>query len=312
MVVIYWDGGNNMKVFRTNLIIPGCIALAILAFTPAQNVVIPCPPGDLAIDAYRNLSESKRTEALTSYRSDFSGALSAAEDKLHPQIENTPILIETRLKTLESLKEKILRPGKHYNCLSEVTDIAGIRLIIPDYAALPWIQDLIKKDFNVLSEENLLSNRRESGYRAVHFLISIDNRIAEIQVHTLRGLLWADASHKLFYKGPFKGNAEMEKFLINLSDAIYLLDSGMAAEIPSPPSTLPDQAVESLERAVSQIKKVGHPGPDTRFIIIEHDEDESGQDSLHLRLTIPFISPSDYFSLDEFRKIGFRFKNTED
>jgi ppGpp synthetase/RelA/SpoT-type nucleotidyltranferase len=291
---------------------PVFISPVLIALAQAQHPVATlCSPNDLAIETYRNLSASKRTEILNTYRHDFSDALSEAEERLQPKVENTPVLIETRLKTLESLKEKILRPGKNYSCLSEITDIAGIRLIIPDYATLPWIHDLIKTNFTVLSEENLLSNQRESGYRAVHYLISIDNRIAEIQIHTLRGLLWADVSHKLFYKGPYSENAEMDDFLTQLSDAIYLLDSGLAAEIPDPPSSLPEQAINALEQAVSQIRKVGHPGPDTHFIIIEHNEEESGHESLHLRLTIPFISPSDYFSLDEFRKIGFQIRSQE-
>ena len=46
--------------------------------------------------------------------------------------------------------------------------------------------------------------------------------------------------------------------------------------------------------------------PDVRFLVLEHDEDESGRNVLHLRLTIPLVLPSDYFSLDEFHDLGFQ------
>jgi ppGpp synthetase/RelA/SpoT-type nucleotidyltranferase len=286
------------------------IVFAILSFGSQEALFSqlgnPCPVGDPSVAEYRELSEFEQIELLESYRLGFVEALEEARDSLEPQIHGTPILLEARLKTTESLKEKISRPQKNYSCFSELTDIAGLRLVIPDYAALPYAEKLIRKSFQVLSEENLLLAERGSGYRAIHYLVAVEGKTAEIQLQTLRGLLWADVSHNLCYKGPFRGNQQLGQYLHELSDVIYLLDSGFSAELPTPPATLPTTAKDALERTVGQIGKVGRADPDRRFLIIEHDEDESGRDLHYLRLTIPLAFPSDYFSLDEFRDLGFQ------
>ena len=103
-----------------------------------------------------------------------------------------------------------------------------------------------------------------------------------------------------------KCHADFEIDEYDVDEAIYLLDSGFSARIPDPPEVLPATAKGPLEKAVHQIRQVGRKERDWRFLVLEHNEDQSGRDALYLRLTVPLSLPSDYFSLDEFRDFGFK------
>ena len=52
------------------------------------------------------------------------------------------IEVRNRLKTVASIQEKLVRKG--YKCFSSLTDIAGVMLVIPNYAAIPMATHAIE------------------------------------------------------------------------------------------------------------------------------------------------------------------------
>src|SRR5206468_13099127 len=114
-------------------------------------------------------------------------------------------------------------------------NFAGARVLITDDAALPLVRQSFENHFVIRGSEDLLRDVRESRYRALHYLAWVENRPVEIQNHTVRGTLCADASHQLVYKGPFGDNQTLISYLYRLSDVIFLLDSGLPGQIPEVP-----------------------------------------------------------------------------
>lgn len=121
-----------------------------------------------------------------------------------------------RAKTIESFQEKILR--KNYkNPKSEMTDLAGIRVIAYTEGDVQRISEIIKSSFRVNEESSIdkatvLGDDR-FGYRSVHFVCSIGQERAvlpeffpyidlffEIQVRTALQHTWAEIEHDRSYK----------------------------------------------------------------------------------------------------------------
>ncbi|WP_404932223.1 GTP pyrophosphokinase [Massilia atriviolacea] len=125
------------------------------------------------------------------------------------------LAVSHRTKTLESVIEKVTR--KDYADLSEMTDIAGIRVItyiesdVTRAAELVGTAFLVHTDKSVDKSEELSDDR--FGYRSVHFVCELgDARIAlpelapfkgltfEVQVRTVLQHAWAEIEHDRSYK----------------------------------------------------------------------------------------------------------------
>src|SRR5205814_6139582 len=96
-------------------------------------------------------------------------------------------------KSTTSISEKLLRESIR---LTQVQDIAGCRLIVPEMAD----QDRLVASLKTLFESASVVDRREHpshGYRAVHVVVKKSNKLVEIQVRTSLQHLWAELSEKL-------------------------------------------------------------------------------------------------------------------
>ncbi len=127
-------------------------------------------------------------------------------------------LIECRAKTVESLAEKVCRPGKNYSQeLSSLPDLAGVRVIAHYLVDIDSINSLIRKTFEVIENES--DDKADAldvdkfGYRSVHFVVmqkaerlslpewkKFQGMKVEIQVRTVLQHAWAAVSHALSYK----------------------------------------------------------------------------------------------------------------
>jgi ppGpp synthetase/RelA/SpoT-type nucleotidyltranferase len=80
--------------------------------------------------------------------------------------------------------------------LSQMQDVAGCRLLVPDRAA----QDVTVARLTTAFPEAHVVDRRLNpsyGYRAVHVIVALRRRSIEIQVRTRLQHLWAELSEKL-------------------------------------------------------------------------------------------------------------------
>jgi len=140
----------------------------------------------------------------------------------------------SRVKSLQSIAEKIDRKRRPVKSVSEIDDLAGIRVVLLFKRDVEFIENFIQSTFVVISSENTASRLDESsfGYQSSHYVISLpsewakipslaglDGMRAEIQVRTIAQHMWAAVSHKLQYKVEDSVPLEIRR-AINRSSAV--------------------------------------------------------------------------------------------
>jgi putative GTP pyrophosphokinase len=130
-------------------------------------------------------------------------------------------------KSTTSISEKLNRESIR---LSQIQDIAGCRLVVPDILEQSRVIGLLAGLFT----NTATVDRREKpshGYRAVHVIVRIEEKLVEVQVRSSLQHVWAELSEKLSdlvdprikYGG---GDEWFVRFLQNTSNMILGLESG--------------------------------------------------------------------------------------
>lgn len=160
----------------------------------------------LKIDYGNNLAKASRLK--DSVIEQISNLLSKQSITL-----GTPI--ESRIKTLQSIEEKINRKEREITSVTEFDDFVGIRIIVLFKSDIDKICELVKDNFNVINSENVAERlgSDQFGYQSTHYTVQLpkdwlsiptlsdlSELKAEIQIRTLSQHIWAVASHKLQYK----------------------------------------------------------------------------------------------------------------
>jgi ppGpp synthetase/RelA/SpoT-type nucleotidyltranferase len=128
---------------------------------------------------------------LDEYRRSFSGAYEFVVGAIREELDLEPT--GRPAKSTTAITEKLLRESMR---LTQVQDIAGCRLIVPNVAE----QDRVLASIIKLFENTDMVDRRKRpshGYRAVHVIVTYAAKIVEIQVRTSLQHLWAELSEKL-------------------------------------------------------------------------------------------------------------------
>src|ERR1041384_2055216 len=151
-------------------------------------------------------------------------------------------VVEKRTKNIQSFREKISRANKQYSDpLREVTDLAGLRIIVYYLEDVNAACQMIEREFNIDREasvdKGLLLQPNEFGYRSVHYIASLsdsrkallewaayDGLVAEIQVRTVLQHAWAAISHALQYKKEQDIPSVFRRRLSRLSSLLELSD----------------------------------------------------------------------------------------
>lgn len=154
----------------------------------------------------------------------------------HPELNQgkLPVIhsIKYRLKDPEHLKDKLQRKiseGRFIdenNLLSEITDLAGVRVLYLYQDQFPIIHKVIMQKTNsndwILAEQpkaytwdpesekfftdlGLSTEVRDTYYTSIHYLIKPNNRTdvcCEVQVRTLFEEIWGEINHTLNYPYP--------------------------------------------------------------------------------------------------------------
>ncbi len=125
--------------------------------------------------------------------------------------------IECRIKTPDSIINKMKRKNYELNykaLISNINDIAGIRIVCPFKTDIPKIKEVIEKSsaIDVLEVKDYMNAPKKSGYSGLHMIgqIPVDiggtsaNVKMEIQVRTMAMNFWATTEHKIKYKAQNK------------------------------------------------------------------------------------------------------------
>ncbi len=127
---------------------------------------------------------------LDKYRHSFSEPYGIVAGRI---CEGIKLEVTGRLvKSTKSISDKLRRESVR---LTQIQDIAGCRLIVPDIA----IQEVTIKSLQELFENTVVVDRRKQpshGYRAVHVIVYCLGKTVEIQIRTSLQHLWAELSEK--------------------------------------------------------------------------------------------------------------------
>lgn len=157
----------------------------------------------------------------TSYMTYYRCALMEIEAKLRALNEQFATLedynpietIKTRLKTPESIAEKMERRGLPFDFSlveREIKDIAGVRVICPFISDIYTIAErlLMREDIKLLERRDYIREPKKNGYRSLHLIVQVPIYLTEgkrmmcveIQLRTIAMDFWASLDHRLSYK----------------------------------------------------------------------------------------------------------------
>lgn len=191
----------------------------------------------------KNIDEqvAQYTKIRPKYES-FSGKL---EELLKDLLSAHPVkyhIVESRAKSIDSFREKITRPGKSYHDpLKELTDLAGIRVIVYYTDDVDTVASMLKKEFRVYGAKS--SDKRDThdadqfGYLSVHRILSLKTPRTylaewkpfvklqfEVQIRTVLQHSWAAISHAMQYKQEADVPVELKRKLFRLAGLFELAD----------------------------------------------------------------------------------------
>lgn len=167
------------------------------------------------------------------------------KDLIRPQ--NIDIIqVESRTKTVESVRGKLERKPGRYAQLGDLTDLIGIRVIVYYLEDVERVKAFIRDTFAVDDENStqFTSPRAADrfGYVSEHVVAQIGpdrsklpewQMLAgikfEMQVRTALQHAWAAVSHQLDYKSSVEVPAQLQRKLFRLSALFELADEQFSA-----------------------------------------------------------------------------------
>lgn len=153
--------------------------------------------------------------------------------------------IKYRGKTKESFLEKIERKG-YSDFEKEMTDLAGVRVIVLLESDITNVSDLVSRAFSVHPDDSGDKSKDlgldRVGYRSVHFVCDIGSsrdslpefsrfkdKCFEVQVRTVLQNTWADIAHSRSYKLKGKLPNDLSRRLNLISGMLELVDLELSA-----------------------------------------------------------------------------------
>lgn len=159
------------------------------------------------------------------------------------QHERNPIeSIKSRLKSMESIQEKMQRKGYPMNAESiqkNLKDVAGIRVICSFIDDIYMLADCLvhQDDITLLEEKDYIKHPKENGYRSLHLIVEIPiflqqekkSMKVEVQLRTIAMEFWANLEHRLRYKKNLEENVarSTSKELQECAQVSAMLDTKM-------------------------------------------------------------------------------------
>lgn len=142
--------------------------------------------------------------------------------------------IEHRVKTEESLIEKLGRKGDKYKNLEDITDLVGLRIItfysddVDKVAAI--VKNLYVVDWNHSVDKRKLHELTSFGYNSLHYICHLKEGPLsgipfELQMRTALQHVWSSIEHDIGYKGAVKLPPEYRRQFSRLAGMLELADN---------------------------------------------------------------------------------------
>ncbi len=148
--------------------------------------------------------------------------------------------IEDRLKSPQSMLEKLQRKGLPFNCdaaRSTLNDIAGVRVICNYIEDIYTVADLLtmQDDVRLIKKKDYIESPKPNGYRSLHLVIETPVYLSdrkelvnvEVQIRTIAMDFWASLEHELKYKTDAEVSADLAQQLKACAETIAATDKQM-------------------------------------------------------------------------------------
>lgn len=148
--------------------------------------------------------------------------------------------VKSRIKSPQSIVAKLEKrnlPVTFDSMISNLHDIAGVRVICPYISDIYSVRDILAKqpDIKLLEEKDYIKNPKESGYRSLHLVAEVPvylsnsthNVQVEIQIRTIAMDFWACLEHELRYKTTTNVPESVRRELFRVAETIAMTDREM-------------------------------------------------------------------------------------
>lgn len=173
---------------------------------------------------------------------DFTTAIERLLHQLLTEASIPYVQIEARTKEIPNFIAKLRRKDSKYEePLAEVTDLAGVRIVLYYLDDVERVGELIEKQFTLDSENSIDKSAAldpdRFGYLSVHHIVRMSSAreglpewkryaglCAEVQVRTVLQHAWAAISRKLAYASVREAPRDLQRSLNRLSALLELAD----------------------------------------------------------------------------------------
>jgi ppGpp synthetase/RelA/SpoT-type nucleotidyltranferase len=149
--------------------------------------------------------------------------------------------ITGRVKDKESLGEKLVRPGKDYQNLQQVTDVVGLRVVTFFEDEVDDVASIIAREFQLVpehcSDKRYFEDPDKFGYRSLHYVCKLSEarknlsenaryreEMFEVQIRSILQHAWAEIEHDLGYKNPGTIPNEIRHQLFRVAGLLEIAD----------------------------------------------------------------------------------------
>ncbi len=197
-------------------------------------------------DIHMGYKSRRIVEEYRTAKGDYIQLRTVVLDELKQKLEENrvPLLsIENRIKTEESLAEKVERKGDKYHSLSDITDVLGIRIICFFSDDVDRVASMIEKMY-VMDWENTIDKRISIsptvfGYLSLHYICSVPfdsgypeeicGKRFEIQIRSTLQHVWAEIEHDLGYKSDFGVPRDIRREFSRVAGLLEIADERFAS-----------------------------------------------------------------------------------
>jgi len=151
-------------------------------------------------------------------------------------------VVSERLKNVGSVQEKMARKG--VDDPEKFDDISGLRVVTKDAKSTREAMSAIKKEyatrFKPDATDDYITTPKDTGYRAFHATVMIDNEPHELQVRTENFNKWGETYHPIYKNEPGFEAANTEavhKYFKDMAEVYAQIDEGkkVASKPKCPP-----------------------------------------------------------------------------
>ena len=180
-------------------------------------------------------------EAARGPYNDFARSLAGLIENLlsHQKIQTHSVSF--RGKDLASLAGKLRRPDKSYGHLTDITDLAGVRVTTYFADDVDSVAALLSSEFSVDQKASIdkrqFADPNQFGYRSLHYVLSFNASRAglaeyrnfsdfkcEVQVRSILQHAWAEIEHDLGYKSTAGVPAPLRRRFARIAGLLELAD----------------------------------------------------------------------------------------